>query len=134
MVVFGDNMMHEQLLMKKRNRAYIEQMLGVLRAKFKESKEPSNAAGGGIGSEHGGGGGGGHDSTRQTGSSTQTQGQPQQSTTTTTSSLAQKQGVTINPRAINPQTASTTSSALPSYGTKAREEKSLTNNPNNAPK
>merc|ERR1712130_900477 len=39
MVVFGDNMVHEQPLMKKRNRAYIDQMVKVLRAKFKEIKK-----------------------------------------------------------------------------------------------
>ena len=38
-VIFGDNMVHEQPLMKKRNRAYIEQMVKVLRAKFKEIKK-----------------------------------------------------------------------------------------------
>ena len=39
MVVFGDNMVHEQPLMKKRNRAYIDQMVKVLKAKFKEIKQ-----------------------------------------------------------------------------------------------
>merc|ERR1712154_441917 len=48
MVVFGDNMVHEQPLMKKRNRAYIDQMVKVLRAKFKEIKQkPSSRAKGG---------------------------------------------------------------------------------------
>jgi len=41
MVVFGDNMVHEQPLNKKRNRAYIDQMVKVLRNKFKEVKHPS---------------------------------------------------------------------------------------------
>merc|ERR1712244_122284 len=36
MVVFGDNMIHEQPLNKKRNRAYIDQMVRVLQTKFKE--------------------------------------------------------------------------------------------------
>ena len=46
MVVFGDNMVHEQPLMKKRNRAYIDQMVKVLRAKFKEIKQkPSSKSG-----------------------------------------------------------------------------------------
>eukprot|EP00483_Globobulimina_turgida_P001978 UN01980 len=46
MVVFGDNMVHEQPLMKKRNRAYIDQMVKVLRAKFKEIKKtPSKSKG-----------------------------------------------------------------------------------------
>ena len=45
MVVFGDNMVHEQPLMKKRNRAYIDQMVKVLRAKFKEIKQkPSSSS------------------------------------------------------------------------------------------
>eukprot|EP01083_Nonionella_stella_P089554 249906_1 len=42
MVVFGDNMVHEQPLMKKRNRAYIDQMVKVLRLKFKEIKQKSS--------------------------------------------------------------------------------------------
>merc|ERR1712083_601059 len=48
MVVFGDNMVHEQPLMKKRNRAYIDQMVKVMRAKFKEIKKkpaPGSARG-----------------------------------------------------------------------------------------
>jgi len=39
MVVFGDNMVHEQPLMKKRNRAYIDQMVNKLRTTFKEMKQ-----------------------------------------------------------------------------------------------
>merc|ERR1719499_235862 len=38
MVVFGDNMIHEQPLNKKRNRAYIDQMVRVLQKKFRELK------------------------------------------------------------------------------------------------
>jgi len=38
MVVFGDNMIHEQPLNKKRNRAYIDQMVRVLQTKFQEQK------------------------------------------------------------------------------------------------
>merc|ERR1712154_569967 len=45
MVVFGDNMVHEQPLMKKRNRAYIDQMVKVLRAKFKEIKQKPSSKG-----------------------------------------------------------------------------------------
>jgi len=44
MVVFGENMIHEQPLNKKRNRAYIDQMVKVLCEKFKEiKKKPSSA-------------------------------------------------------------------------------------------
>eukprot|EP00486_Rosalina_sp_Unknown_P003162 CAMPEP_0201574172 /NCGR_PEP_ID=MMETSP0190_2-20130828/18472_1 /ASSEMBLY_ACC=CAM_ASM_000263 /TAXON_ID=37353 /ORGANISM="Rosalina sp." /LENGTH=293 /DNA_ID=CAMNT_0048002039 /DNA_START=21 /DNA_END=902 /DNA_ORIENTATION=+ len=74
MVVFGDNMVHEQPLMKKRNRAYIDQMVKVLRAKFKEIKQkPSSSSasksGGHSSSSRRGQRGGAHGSLKPGGSS-----------------------------------------------------------------
>jgi len=45
-VVFGDNMMHEQPLMTKRNRAYIHQMVIMLNKTWMEQKQASDSASG----------------------------------------------------------------------------------------
>jgi len=41
MIIFGENMMHEQKLMLKRNRSYMDQMVPVMLKRFAE-KEPAN--------------------------------------------------------------------------------------------